>query len=389
MERGEVPPNWEDLYRLSKESATDKSFNLALKWISGQKIDVDREGNLLPIQEQISNPFNIVPDQRNPALDHFRAEFNPDIGTNLAVASKGECDNSSQVKPSFSMVAAAKPLPDVAPVERVGITVNLMKDFDAKVATMSLPPTPAIEILMPQQVNLDKLGLRCSKGIAEQQQKEKHNHKAHVTFGSTAKQVLGLFALICMVDTYRMPCHQTSLTSSFSKKLIKCFDKANEHCDGTLNDFHFVSLHTDTGSKEFFTYHQAQKQEDWNDFIIAMEKEILDNKSHGHWDLVPCPTIPSGNKVIKAIWSFKCKHFLDGCLNKHKARLCAHGHGGMQRWGENYWETYSPVVNMISKKLLLAIAKMHGLESKSIDFVLAFPQAGLDKDIWMDLPIGF
>jgi hypothetical protein len=61
----------------------------------------------------------------------------------------------------------------------------------------------------------------------------------------------------------------------------------------------------------------------------------------------------------------------------------------MQRWGDNYWETYSPVVNMISVKLLLVIAKIHGLESKSIDFVLAFPQADLDEDIWMDLPIGF
>ncbi len=61
----------------------------------------------------------------------------------------------------------------------------------------------------------------------------------------------------------------------------------------------------------------------------------------------------------------------------------------MQRWGENYWETFSPVVNMISVKLLLVIAKIHGLKSKSIDFVLAFPQADLDVDIWMDLPIEF
>jgi hypothetical protein len=61
----------------------------------------------------------------------------------------------------------------------------------------------------------------------------------------------------------------------------------------------------------------------------------------------------------------------------------------MQRWGEKYWETYSPVVNMISVKLRLRIAKIHGLESKSIHFVLAFPQADLDEDIWMDLLIGF
>jgi len=61
----------------------------------------------------------------------------------------------------------------------------------------------------------------------------------------------------------------------------------------------------------------------------------------------------------------------------------------MQRWGENYWEMYSPVVNMISIKLILVIAKIHGLKSKSIDSMLAFPQADLDIDIWMELPIEF
>ena len=118
-----------------------------------------------------------------------------------------------------------------------------------------------------------------------------------------------------------------------------------------------------------------------------MEKEVLDHEGCDHWDLVQCSNIPAGNEVIKAIWSFKHKHFPDGCLNNHKARLCAHG--GMQRWGKNYWETFLPVVNMISVKLLLVIAKIHGLESKSIDFMLVFPQADLDKDIWMDLPISF
>ncbi len=34
------------------------------------------------------------------------------------------------------------------------------------------------------------------------------------------------------------------------------------------------------------------------------------------------------------------------------------------------------------------MAKIHGLESKSIDFVLAFPQADLDVPVHMELPAG-
>ena len=74
-------------------------------------------------------------------------------------------------------------------------------------------------------------------------------------------------------------------------------------------------------------------------------------------------------------------------LNKHKARICAHG--GMQTWGVNYWETYAPVVNWASVRLLLVIAKIHNLPSKSIDFVLAFTQTELEVPVYMDIPMGF
>jgi hypothetical protein len=60
----------------------------------------------------------------------------------------------------------------------------------------------------------------------------------------------------------------------------------------------------------------------------------------------------------------------------------------MQQWCVSYWETYSPMVNMLMVRLLLALCNIHGLESKSIDFILAFPQAYLNADIWMELPTG-
>jgi hypothetical protein len=61
----------------------------------------------------------------------------------------------------------------------------------------------------------------------------------------------------------------------------------------------------------------------------------------------------------------------------------------MQTWGQNYWETYALVVNWASVQLILAIANIHGKHFKSIDFVLAFPQADLEIPVYMELPIGF
>ena len=134
---------------------------------------------------------------------------------------------------------------------------------------------------------------------------------------------------------------------------------------------HLFSLTTDISTNETFTYHTAMKEKDRMQFIHAMEKEVDDHESRNHWSIVERSTLPDNAKPIKAIWSFKRKRRPDGTLLKHKARLCAHG--GMQQWGDNYWETYSPVVNMISVRLLLAITKIYKLDSKAIDFVLVFP----------------
>ena len=60
----------------------------------------------------------------------------------------------------------------------------------------------------------------------------------------------------------------------------------------------------------------------------------------------------------------------------------------MKQCRVNYWETYAPVVNWISVRFLLVLSELAGLESKTIDFVLAFPQAELDVPVYMELPIG-
>ena len=61
----------------------------------------------------------------------------------------------------------------------------------------------------------------------------------------------------------------------------------------------------------------------------------------------------------------------------------------MQRLGVEYWETYSPIVNWISVRLMFSLSLILNFESRCIDFVLAFPQADLDEDIFMEPPFGF
>ena len=94
-----------------------------------------------------------------------------------------------------------------------------------------------------------------------------------------------------------------------------------------------------------------------------MVKEIEDHSKNGHWKRVLRNTI-GDTKTVKAIWSFKRKCRPNGSLLKHKIRLCIHR--GVQTYGENYWDTYAPVVNWVSIRVLLAISKLLNMHTRSM-----------------------
>ena len=61
----------------------------------------------------------------------------------------------------------------------------------------------------------------------------------------------------------------------------------------------------------------------------------------------------------------------------------------MQRWGESYFETHAPVVNWLSVRLLLTLSVALDLDTRSIDFTMAYSQAKLKTRVFMDIPWGF
>ena len=167
---------------------------------------------------------------------------------------------------------------------------------------------------------------------------------------------------------------------------VNSFHSANQNFDNTLNNLHPMALLAEKQDNESYTFREMLKQSDAAEFIKAMMKESSDHESRGHWTVIPRHKKPPDVKTILAIWAFKRKRYPDGRINKWKARLCAHG--GMQTYGENYWETYAPTVNWISIRFLLIIAQILDLDTQAIDFVLAFPQADLDVPVYMELPAG-
>jgi Reverse transcriptase (RNA-dependent DNA polymerase) len=72
---------------------------------------------------------------------------------------------------------------------------------------------------------------------------------------------------------------------------------------------------------------------------------------------------------------------------KHKARLSVHG--GQQEFGVNYWETYAPVVTWAAIRIVLVLVLLYKWSSVQNNFVLAYPQADVECDLYMKIPKDF
>jgi hypothetical protein len=88
--------------------------------------------------------------------------------------------------------------------------------------------------------------------------------------------------------------------------------------------------------------------------------------------------------VVSSVWAFKRKRYPDGSLRKLKARICARGFEQIE--GVDYFETFAPVVQWMTVRLVLIMTILLNLENKQIDYTAAFLQAPLDHDVYVEMP---
>jgi len=93
--------------------------------------------------------------------------------------------------------------------------------------------------------------------------------------------------------------------------------------------------------------------------------------------------------VLPSTWAFKCKRFPDGTVKKFKARFCARG--DRQKEGVDYFDTYSPVVQWTTIRLMLILECLMELKSKQGDVACAFLHAHLEpgEKVYLEMPRGF
>ncbi|CAB0000708.1 unnamed protein product, partial [Nesidiocoris tenuis] len=140
-------------------------------------------------------------------------------------------------------------------------------------------------------------------------------------------------------------------------------------------------LDFESDESAFLTYEEAVSCEDKEKWIAAMQDEKDSLAKNETWTLVD-PSEANGRKILTSRWVLRIKD--DG---KYKARIVVRGF--QQTQGEDYTETFSPVVGSESIRIVLALAIKNDQIIKKFDVKTAFLHGTLNEEIYMRLPQGY
>ena len=148
----------------------------------------------------------------------------------------------------------------------------------------------------------------------------------------------------------------------------------------------FLKAKSEASKHDNPNWKTAMSGEHADKFWEACKVELNTLENMGAWEVVKRT---AEMKVIKSTWAFKIKRYPDGLIKKFKARFCARG--DMQVEGRDFFETYAPVVQWTTVRLMLILEVLLDLKSKQGDVTAAFLHAHLDEDekVYVEMPLGF
>jgi hypothetical protein len=159
---------------------------------------------------------------------------------------------------------------------------------------------------------------------------------------------------------------------------VNTLQKHNEDFDPGINDMFLNNLDPtfyamQMQNPDVLTHAQMKRQVDAKKFVEAQRPEIEGLMDINTFEFIPKINLPPRTRYLDLIWTYRRKRRPDGSLKKYKARLCVSGSRKIQ--GIDYTESFAPLVQWSTIRMVNTLAAMHNLKGKQIDFTQAFPQA--------------
>ena len=120
---------------------------------------------------------------------------------------------------------------------------------------------------------------------------------------------------------------------------------------------------------------------------LEMEKEMNNFCDKETFHITHISNVPKGKRILNPVWTFKRKTTPSGEVYRHRSRLCVDG--SRQIYGEDYTNSYSPVANWTTLRILFILSQKINLKYRHVDYVQEFPQEELDEEVYMRIPAGF
>ena len=98
-----------------------------------------------------------------------------------------------------------------------------------------------------------------------------------------------------------------------------------------------------------------------------MDLEMRNHKVNGTWEVIERRDLPDGAKVLGGRWVYAPKKDATRAVNSRKARLVAKGYN--QRPGIDFIESTSPVMSVVTLRILCALIAVFKWKTKQVDFV--------------------
>ena len=131
------------------------------------------------------------------------------------------------------------------------------------------------------------------------------------------------------------------------------------------------------------SHERSLRQRKWK--AAKIEIETLERIQA--WTVVSCTN--NITNILPSTWAFKVKCYPDGSVKNFKGRFCAQGNKQIQ--GVDFFETYSPVVQWTTIRLMLVLECNLGLCSMQGNITCDFLHASLGEveAVYIEMPQGF
>ena len=158
-------------------------------------------------------------------------------------------------------------------------------------------------------------------------------------------------------------------------------DNKLKESDRLIKLKHIISKLKDDMPENFQQAYNHPDEKIRTKWRAGIRKEFHDMIKRGVWRNCNRRDVPSGRRCIKSRWVFEIKR--NGIF---RPRLVACGYS--QITGIDFTESYAPVINNVTWRILIVAKMIWNLKAKIVDVETAFLHGDLDEEIYMEAPEG-